>query len=429
MSASSGKPSRNVMDYAMALEAANAVLEHYDGALQAATRARSEFFANMSHELRTPLTAILGYADLLMEDVGADSAACDALRTIKSNGDRLLAIFNNIMDFSKIEAGQITVELSRCSPAQLIAEVQSLMQVRADAKGLTLRAECLGPLPAAIQTDPVHLRHILVNLVGNAIKFTDAGGVRLLAQFLDGEKPTMHFDVVDTGIGMTSEQRARIIPSLCTGRRFPADAVRGDRLGVDHQQAAGRDARRRRDRRREHGGHGDALPGGDPRRSARGGRGRAQGKVRCRGSGIAAARRRLDQAFRPNSCRRGRGGQPAANRRDSPAGGRGGRRRRQRGGGLQGGLGRPDRRQALRPRADGHANARHGRLRGLSALREKGYEGSIIALTANAMAMDRDKCLDAGCDDYVSKPVDRSQLLAAVGFGLDFSQVSPALAL
>ena len=223
---------QKLMDYTMALEAANAVIERYDSAAQAANCARSEFLANMSREIRTPLTAILGYADLLLEDIGADSAACEALGTIKSNGNRLLAIFNNILDFSQIDAGQMTVALGRCCPAQLIAEVQSLTQARAEAKGLTLQAECLGPVPAAIQTDPVRLRQILLNLLDNAVRFTETGGVRLLAQCVDGEKPSVHFDVVDTGIGMTGEQRARLFHPFARAGDSPRAPFAGTGLGL-----------------------------------------------------------------------------------------------------------------------------------------------------------------------------------------------------
>ena len=419
---------QKLLDHAMALEAANAVLENYDNAAQAATRARSQFLANMSHEIRTPLTAILGHADLLLEDAAAESAACEALKTIKRNGDRLLAIFNSIMDFSKIEAGQVSVELGRCSPAQLIGEVQSLMQVRADAKGLTLRAECVGPVPAVIQTDPVHLRQILVNLVGNAIKFTETGGVRLLAQFVGRREadPALR----RRGHGDRHDRRATRppVPPLCPRKRCPADAIRGDRLGADHQQTPGRDARRRRDRRREHGGHGDALPRGDSRQSARGCLGRAQGDVA--GAGAESPRPSaglIKLAGRVLVAEDGLDTQRLIDEILSRAGVEvvvveNGAEACEAAWTAQA-EGKPFDLILMdmqMPVMDGYEACR--------ALRDKGYEGSIIALTANALAMDREKCLDAGCDDYVSKPVDRGQLLAAVGCCLDFAQITPALA-
>ena len=382
----------------------------------------------MSHEIRTPLTAILGYTDLLLEDVAAESAACEALRTVKRNGDRLLAIFNNIMDFSKIEAGQVTVEMSRCSPAQLIAEVQSLLQVRADAKGLTLRAECLGPVPAVIETDPAHLRQILLNLVGNAIKFTETGGVRLLAQFVDGEKPTMHFDVVDTGIGITGEQRARLFHPFTHGGASPRMRFEGTGLGLTISKRLAE------------------MLGGDvivvESMAGMGTRCRVAIPVGPRGEASPAPKTQVEAA-QPESTQP----EPALIKlsgrvlvaEDGLDNQRLIKEILSRAGVdvvvVENGVeaceaawtaqtaGKPFSLILMdmqMPVMDGYEACR--------ALREKGYEGSIIALTANALAMDREKCLDAGCDDYVSKPVDRGHLLAAVACCLEFAEVSPALA-
>ncbi len=149
-------------------------------AAEAANRAKSEFLANMSHEIRTPMTAILGYADLLLERERRH--ACNARtrrHVIKRNGEHLLELINDILDLSKIEAGKMQIEPTRCSPVELVAEVVSLMRVRADAKHLTLETELAGPLPETVLTDPLRLRQVLVNLVGNAIKFTDQGEVRI----------------------------------------------------------------------------------------------------------------------------------------------------------------------------------------------------------------------------------------------------------
>ena len=132
----------------------------------------------MSHEIRTPMTAILGYADLMLdENVGR--ATREHVAVIKRNGEHLLEVIGDILDLSKIEAGKLQIEPTRCSPVQLVAEVASLMRAQAAAKQLKLKTELAGPLPETVLTDPLRLRQVLVNLVGNAIKFTDQGEVRI----------------------------------------------------------------------------------------------------------------------------------------------------------------------------------------------------------------------------------------------------------
>ena len=146
-----------------------------------ATRAKSEFLANMSHEIRTPMTAILGFADILAGQLD-DPDHLEALNIIRRNGDHLLTVINDILDLSKIEAGKFRVERQACSPAAIAADVVSLMRVRADGKGLGLQLEFAGPVPETVWTDPARLRQILLNLVGNAIKFTETGSVRIVVQ-------------------------------------------------------------------------------------------------------------------------------------------------------------------------------------------------------------------------------------------------------
>jgi len=165
-------------------------------AAEAANRAKSEFLANMSHEIRTPMTAILGYSDLLTQQDLSDKERAEFLDTIQQNGKHLLGIINDILDISKIEAGKMTVERSGCSPGHLVGEVVSLMRARAAAKNLTLDLEYRGPIPEMIHSAPTRLRQILLNLVGNAVKFTICGGVRLvvgMATPADVENPKLAF--------------------------------------------------------------------------------------------------------------------------------------------------------------------------------------------------------------------------------------------
>ena len=179
---------------------------------EAANQAKSEFLANMSHEIRTPMSAILGYADLLESD--ADLAkdpqrAADAVQTIQRNAHHLLTIINDILDMSKIEAGALTVERMPTDPARIVEEVASLLRPRAYEKNIDLQIEYETEVPEQIQSDPTRLRQILLNLVGNAIKFTEKGSVKISVSCDEGLEQ-MKFVVRDTGIGMTPEQVASV---------------------------------------------------------------------------------------------------------------------------------------------------------------------------------------------------------------------------
>ena len=177
---------------------------------ETANIARNQFLANMSHEIRTPMAAILGYTDLMLEKhIGRTTR--QYVKVIKRNGRHLLAVINDILDLSKIEAEELQIEPIRCSPVRLVTEVVSLMRVRADAKHLNLKTELAHPLPKTVLTDPLRLRQVLVNLVGNAIKFTDQGEVCITARLTDDSgPPRLCFDVTDTGIGMCEEQVGKL---------------------------------------------------------------------------------------------------------------------------------------------------------------------------------------------------------------------------
>jgi signal transduction histidine kinase/ActR/RegA family two-component response regulator len=180
----------------------------------AATRSKSTFLASMSHEIRTPLTAILGYADELLR--GNDLTAIppgqlQAVEAIRRNGNHLLQIVNDILDLSKVEAGRLEVDRIPCSALEISNEAAAMMHAQARAKGLEIIVEYPTALPETIGADPTRLRQILVNLVGNAIKFTDRGSIRIVTRLI--EQPaaaSIQLEVSDTGLGMTAEQLSRV---------------------------------------------------------------------------------------------------------------------------------------------------------------------------------------------------------------------------
>jgi len=190
------------------LRQAHHELEDANKRLVCASRAKSEFLANMSHEIRTPMTAILGYVELLDGDetmLRDPRQVKEAIHTIGTNGQHLLTIINDILDMSKIEAGKLDVERITTDPVQIVEEIASLMRPRAIDKGLELIVNYASPIPAKIESDPTRMRQILVNLIGNAVKFTQTGSVTLRAS-TDTTEQIIRFDVIDTGIGMTPEQ-------------------------------------------------------------------------------------------------------------------------------------------------------------------------------------------------------------------------------
>src|SRR5262249_8219858 len=159
------------------LETARTKAQEAREAAESASRMKSAFLANMSHEIRTPLNGILGFAEILQrnDDALEDAERTDYLQTICTSGRHLLTVINDILDLSKIEAGMLAVEPAPCSPQQIIAEVVSVLRVRAVQKGLTLDYQCAGSVPETIHTDGIRWRQLLINLIGNAIKFTELG--------------------------------------------------------------------------------------------------------------------------------------------------------------------------------------------------------------------------------------------------------------
>ena len=180
--------------------------------LKRVNEAKGNFLANMSHEIRTPMTAVIGYADLLADDREVrrdDQKSSEAIHTIRRNAKHLLTIINDILDFSKIEAQMIKLEELPVDPRQIVNDVISLMDQQATRRGVELKARFQSGVPSQITSDPTRLRQILLNLVGNAVKFTERGSVVIELE-CDRDRKLLRFCVMDTGVGMSPEQVARI---------------------------------------------------------------------------------------------------------------------------------------------------------------------------------------------------------------------------
>jgi PAS domain S-box-containing protein len=180
-------------------------LKQSEASALAASEAKSEFLANMSHEIRTPLTAVLGCADTLFPRLEREEHR-EVLQMIRNQGRMLLGILNDILDLSKIEAGRLDIHEEDCSIISVISEVRSLLEPQADEKGIQLETAYATRMPALMLTDPLRVRQILMNLVGNAIKFTDTGSVTIVSRCdRSTNPPTLAIEVRDTGIGIPPE--------------------------------------------------------------------------------------------------------------------------------------------------------------------------------------------------------------------------------
>jgi PAS domain S-box-containing protein len=195
---------------------------------EAATKAKSEFLANMSHELRTPLNGVLGYAQLLQRDRSLNATQLEALEAISKCGSQLLDLINDVLDLSKIEAGRLEIEEAPTDLSRLVADLRYVVMEAAERKGLRLAMSVDGEVPGAVVLDARHLRQVLLNLVGNAIKFTRAGDVRLAITRADKEH--LLFEVVDTGVGIESDALTAIFAAFAQTKT--GTAAGGTGLGL-----------------------------------------------------------------------------------------------------------------------------------------------------------------------------------------------------
>jgi signal transduction histidine kinase/DNA-binding response OmpR family regulator len=197
-----------------------------------ADHAKSQFLANMSHEIRTPMNAIIGFCEVLAEENLTEEQS-GYVEIIRDSGESLLKLINDILDFSKIEAGKLETEMTECSLKKVVAVVESLMRPEAAKKSLEFEILQSGPLPKIIRTDPVRLRQCLYNLISNAIKFTEEGHIYVNVSLQqDDSKPFICFEVEDTGIGIPAEKQATIFEGFMQADDTTTRKFGGTGLGL-----------------------------------------------------------------------------------------------------------------------------------------------------------------------------------------------------
>lgn len=382
-----------------------------------ANRAKSDFLANMSHEIRTPLTAILGFADVLTEAESVVDAK-NAAATIVRNGKHLLSLINDILDISKVEAGKLELELKSIDPIRLIAEVKSLMQVKAKSSNLDLNVTFSSPVPKAIQSDATRLKQALLNVLGNAIKFTESGSVTLNVNLHDHtDEALLEFDVIDTGIGLTESQVRQLFRPFTqadnsTTRKFGgtglglvisrrlAQAMGGDLIVVRSAPGEGTQFRLTIDPGNLDGIPMVTTPSEVVATTQQAEHQKEKKKIDLEGMRVLLVEDGLDNQRLIAFLLRQAGAEVEIAENGKL--------------GLECGLRAKENDQPFdailmdmqMPIMDGYTAT--------SELRSAGYTGKIIALTAHAMTGDSNRCLEAGCDAYATKPIEKQKLLELI---------------
>lgn len=363
-------------------------------------KAKSNFLANMSHEIRTPLTAIIGFSEALLDSDQSMADRVDGINTIIRSGRHLLHLINDILDLSKVEADKLEMEKIPVSLSSILDDVKSLVVLHATEKGLAFDIECDFPLPESIITDPMRLKQILINLCSNAVKFTEQGRVSL-AVGCDKANQLMSFSVRDTGIGITGEQLGRLFNAFTQADSSTTRQYGGTGLGLHLSKKLA-----------------EKLGGTITAESTPGQGSCFTATINCGDLSAANWINELqgagDKVLPLKIGNQGFTGKLllAEDNEDN--------RRlismRIRGLGADVDI-VENGQQAVDAAMNGTYDlilmdiqmpVKDG-LEAAAELRSRGYQGPIIALTANAMKEDIDKCKAAGCNDFLTKPIDMEQ--------------------
>ncbi|HEV7301119.1 MAG TPA: ATP-binding protein [Tepidisphaeraceae bacterium] len=387
----------------------NAELTEATRKAEASNAAKTAFLANMSHEIRTPMTAILGYSDLMLSPTQTTSDRVNSLQVIRRNTRHLMELINDILDISKIEAEKMTIESIPCDLAGIVVEVSSMLRPKAMAKQLTMAVDFDGPIPRTVHSDPLRLKQVLMNLVGNAVKFTETGEVTIKVRVeRTGTTGRAIFDISDTGIGMTPDQIGRLFRPFTQADESMTRRYGGTGLGLVISQRLSR------------------LMGGDITVTSAPGMGSTFSVQIDTGplAGVEWLTGLTESTLQPPAiepsidevalsgrillAEDGYDNQQLISLHLSAAGAQvtiaeNGRIAVDK---VRSGAFDVVLMDMQMPELDGYGAA--------SELRRRGFTLPIIALTAHAMAGDRKRCLDAGCTDYLTKPVDRGLLLRTV---------------
>ncbi|MCD4728391.1 MAG: PAS domain S-box protein [Pirellulales bacterium] len=378
---------------------------------ESATQAKSQFLARMSHEIRTPMTSILGYTDLMMNPDSNQSSRHNYLAVIRRNGEHLLGLINDILDLSKIEAGKFTLDLRPCNLVSLLADVASVVRSRAEQHGISLSVEYETELPETIVTDVARLRQALINLTSNAVKFTQQGSVRIVTSLLPNwqGQPAVRVQVIDTGIGIREEMLPKLFEPFAQGDESVFRQFGGTGLGLGISR------------------HIVTMLGGELAAASVWGKGsnfnltvpvgdldgvhmlknpaeaehentahsEKQSSKALEGLHVLLVEDGYDnrELIRTVLCAAGatvaivENGQEAVGKAEA-------------------GTFDVILMDMNMPVMDGYEATR--------VLRERGYERPILALTANAMSSDETQCLAAGCNQHLTKPIDRVRLIHTI---------------